>query len=171
MMIGAAYLYSYADSTFKSSPPLTGDLKTILNSSKTHHTYELSSSIGYHPTIRGYQPYARAGIRHFKTDIESPYASISETTSTLGKFKVGMITPPVTTLYGLPLKLEFYTSAVFLGGDMDDVLGFDHFFVAGTTVHLGTNSLISWVNEVTFDVNVVKGENFDGFNFGLGVSF
>jgi len=171
MMVGAAYLYSYSDSTFKSSPPLTGDLKAILNGTKTHHTYELSSSVGYHPTVNGYQPYARAGIRYFKTDIDSPYATISKTTSTLGKFKVGVITPPLTTLYGLPLKLEFYTSAVFLGGDMDDVLGFDHFFTAGTTAHLGTSSLISWVDEVTFDVNIVKGENFDGLNFGFGLSF
>jgi len=171
LMTGVSYLYSRADSTFKTDQVLTDDLKEILNSSRTHHTYELSSSIGYHPTIRGYQPYARAGIRYFKTDIDTPYTSISETTSTLSKLKVGVITPAVTTLYGLPLKLEFYASEVFLTGDMDDVLGFDHFFMAGTTAHLGTNTLVSWVDEVTFDVNIVKGENFDGFNFGFGLSF
>jgi len=171
LMVGTSYLYSYVDSTFRSTPPLIGDLKTILNGTKTHHTYGLSSSLGYHPAIRGYHPYARAGIRYFKTDIDAPYTTISETTSTLGKFKVGVITPPLATVYNLPLKIEFYGAAVFLGGDMDDVLGFDHFFVAGTTAHLGASSLVSWVDEVTFDINVVKGENFDGFNFGLGVSF
>jgi hypothetical protein len=171
LMTGVSYLYSRSDSTFKSDKVLTDDIKEILNSSRTHHTYELSSSIGYHPTFHGYQPYARAGIRYFKTDIDTPYTTISETTSTLTKLKIGVITPPVTTLYGLPLKLEFYASEVFLAGDMDDVLGFDHFFMAGTTAHLGTSSLVSWVDEVTFDVNVVKGENFDGFNFGFGLSF
>jgi len=171
IMTGVSYLYSRSDSTFKTDLVLSDDLKKILNGSKTHHTYEVSSSIGYHPMIHGYQPYARAGIRYFKTDIDSPYTSISKTSSTLTKLKVGVITPTVAKLYDLPLKLEFYASEVFLGGDMDDVLGFDHFFVAGTTAHLETSSLIRWIGEVTFDINIVQGENFDGFNFGFGLRF
>jgi len=171
LMLGTAYLYSRTDSSFDTDMVLTDEEKRILNGTRTHHTYELSSSIGYHPTYQGYHPYATAGIRYFKTDVDSPYATISETSSTIVKLKAGVITPALTTLYGLPFKMEFYTSAVLLSGDMVDVLEFDHFFVAGATAHLETNSTISWLEEVTFDVNVVKGENFDGFNFGFGVSF
>ncbi len=171
LMLGTAYLYSHTDSRFDTGMILTDEEKHILNGTHSHHTYELSSSLNYRPLYHGYQPYATAGIRYFKTDVDSPYATISETSSTLFKFKTGVITPALTTLYGLPYKMEFYASAVLLSGDMADVLGFDHFFVAGTTAHLETNSTVSWLEEITFDLNVVKGENFDGFNFGFGVSF
>jgi len=171
LMSGISYLYSCADSTFKTDKVLTEDLEKILNGSRIHHTYEFSSSIGYHPAINSYHPYARVGFRYFKTDVDTPYASITNTTSTLTKLKVGMITPAVTTLYDLPLKIEFYASEVWLAGDMDNVLGFDHFFVAGTTAHLETLTLTHWIGEITFDINLVKGENFDGFNVGFGLSF
>jgi hypothetical protein len=84
---------------------------------------------------------------------------------------VGVITPPVTAIVGLPLKLEFYASEVFISGDMNEAMDTDNFFVAGTTFHLGTTTLNDWVSEVSFDVNIVRGDNLDGFNWGFGFSF
>jgi len=177
MMIGAAYIYSKVNGDFKTSKALNRNnpddkaIDDILNSNRTHHTYELSTSIGYHPTINAYQPYFRAGVRHFKTNVDSEYATISDTTSLISKFKIGVITPELTKIYDLPLKLEFYASEIFLAGDMDDVLGCDNFFVLGTTFHLASPIEKEWIKEVTLDINMVRGHNFDGFNFGFGLSF
>ena len=82
-----------------------------------------------------------------------------------------MITPPVTTIKGLPLKLEFYASDVILNGDMKNALDTDNFYVLGTTFHLGTATLNEYVSDVSFDINMVRGDNLDGFNFGFGFSF
>ena len=54
---------------------------------------------------------------------------------------------------------------------MKEALDTDNFFVAGTTFHLGTTTLNEWVSEVSFDVNIVRGDHLDGFNFGFGLSF
>ena len=171
MMMGASYIYSRVESEFPISVPPNPIIDNILNSSKNHHTYELSSSIEYHPTIDNFQPYVSADIRYFNTKIETEYATNPDTTSLISKLKMGVITPTLATVYGLPMKLEFYTSAVLLAGDLDDTLGFDKFYVAGATLHIETSSIVSWIEEVTLNANIVKGDNFDGFNFGAGLSF
>ena len=177
MMVGAAYIYSRVNSDFKTSKALDSSnpddkaIDEILNGNQTHHTYELSTSLGYHPIINEYQPYFRAGVRYFKTNVDAPYATISDTTSAISKLKAGVITPELTKIYDLPLKLEFYASEIFLSGDMDDLLGCDNFFVLGTTFHLASPIEKEWIKEVTLDINMVRGDNFNGFNFGFGVSF
>jgi len=177
MMMGAAYIYSKVNGDYKTSQSLDRNnpddkaIDDILNSNRTHHTYELSTSIGYHPMINAYQPYFRAGIRHFKTNVDSEYATISDTTSLITKLKTGVITPELTKIYDLPLKLEIYASEIFLAGDMDDVLGCDNFFVLGATFHLASPVEKEWIKEVTLDINMVRGDKFDGFNFGFGLSF
>ena len=176
MMLGGSYIYSKVNSDYITEKPLTTNpvdraLNYVFNSNNTFNTYEVFTSIGYHPTINEYKPYVRADIRYFDTDIHDPYATISDTTSTISKLKIGFITPPVTVIQGLPLKLEFYASDVLISGDMKDALDTDNFYVLGTTFHLGTTTLNDWVSDVSFDVNIVRGDNLDGFNFGFGLSF
>ena len=176
MMIGGSYIYSKVNSDYITpnslgSSDLDKALNYVFNSDNDFNTYELFTSVGYHPTINEYKPYVRADIRYFDTKIDDPYATISDVTATISKLKVGVVTPPVTSISGLPLKLEFYASEVFIGGDMDDALDTDNFFVLGTTFHLGTTSLIKEVSEVSFDINIVRGDNLDGFNWGFGLKF
>ncbi len=181
MMVGASYIYSKVNSDYITTQPLSPSdsaqgqidraLDYVFNSDNDFNTYELFTSVGYHPTINKYKPYVRADIRYFDTKIDDPHASITDVVSTISKLKVGVVTPPVTDIAGLPLKLEFYASEVFIGGDMADALDTDNFFVAGTTFHLGTSTLNDWVSEVSFDVNIVRGDNLDGFNWGFGFSF
>ena len=177
LLIGGAYIYSKVNSDYKTpqpldpSDPIDRALDYVFNSDNDFNTLEFVSSIGYHPTINNYKPYARADIRYFDTEIDDPYATISNTTSTISKLKIGVITPPVTSIKGLPLKLEFYASDVLVNGDMKDALDTDNFYVLGTTFHLGTTSALKYVSDVSFDINIVRGDNLDGFNFGFGLSF
>jgi len=177
MMVGAAYIYAKVNSDIATSRPLdlsNSDDKAIddiLNSGRSHHAYEFSASVGYHPTVNEYKPYIRAGVKHFSANVDSEYAAVSDTTSVITKLKAGVLTPALTTIYGLPLKLEFYASEIFLSGDMKDVMETDDFFVVGTTAHLASPLEIEWINEVTLDVNMVRGDNFDGFNVGFGLRF
>ncbi len=177
MMIGGSYIYSKVNSDYKTPQPLNSSdpvdkaINYVFNNKDDYNTYELFTSVGYHPTINEYKPYVRGDIRYFDTKIDDPYASVSDVTSTISKLKVGVITPPVTNIADLPLKLEFYASEVFISGDMNDAMDTDNFFVAGTTFHLGTSTLVDWVSEVSFDVNIVRGDNLDGFNWGFGFSF
>jgi hypothetical protein len=176
-MIGGAYIYSKADSDYKTPQPLDPNdpidnaLDYVFNSDNDFSTYEFFSSIGYHPTINDYQPYVSADVRYFDTKIDDPYATISDTTSTISKLKIGVITPPVTTISDMPLKLEFYASDVFLSGDMKEALDTNNFYVLGTTFHLGTQTVNDYVSDISFDINIVRGDNLDGFNFGFGFSF
>jgi hypothetical protein len=177
MMIGGSYIYSKVNSDYRTkktldtSDPVDRAINYVFNSDNDYNTFEAVTSLGYHPTINEYEPYIRGDIRYFDTKIDDVYATISDTTAVISKLKVGVITPEVTNIAGFPLKLEFYASEVFVGGDMDDAMELDNFFVAGTTFHLGTSSLIDWVSEVSFDVNIVRGDNLDGFNWGFGFSF
>ncbi len=178
MMIGGAYIYSKVNSDYKTPDPLgtfipeiDEALDYVFNSDNHFNTYEFFTSIGYHPTINEYKPYVNADIRYFDTKIDDPYATLSDTASTISKLKIGVITPAVTTIRSLPLKLEFYASDVLISGDMKDALDTNNFYVLGTTFHLGTHTLSNRVSEISFDVNMVRGDNLDGFNFGLGFSF
>jgi hypothetical protein len=177
MMIGGAYIYSKVKSDYKTPDPLdTGDvldqaLDYVFNTDRDFDTYELFTSIGYHPTINEYKPYFNADIRYFDTKIDDPYATVSDSASTISKLKIGVITPSVISIKELPLKLEFYASDVLLWGDMKEALESDNFYVLGTTFHLGTSGMSDWISEVSFDINIVKGDNFDGFNFGFGFNF
>lgn len=177
MMIGGAYIYSKVKSNYKTPRPLEPTdpidkaLDYVFNNKDNFDTYELFTSIGYHPTINDYKPYVNADIRYFDTKIDDPYATISDTSSTISKLKIGVLTPPVTTINTLPLKLEFYASDVFLSGDMKEALDTNNFYVLGTTFHLGTNTMSQWFSGVSFDINIVKGDNLDGFNFGFGFDF
>jgi len=177
MMIGGSYIYSKVNGDYittqdlRSSDPVDRALDYVFNSDNDFNTYEFFTSVGYHPTINEYEPYVTADIRYFDTTIDDPYATISDVTSTISKLKVGVITPPVASIVGLPLKLEFYASEVFISGDMNEAMDTDNFFVLGSTFHLGTTTLIKEVSEVSFDINIVRGDNLDGFNFGFGLSF
>ena len=177
MMLGASYIYSRVNSDYKTKKPLNSSdpvdraIDYVFNSNHDYNTFEAVTSLGYHPTINEYEPYIRGDVRYFDTEIDDKYATINNTSATISKLKVGVITPEVVAISGLPLRLEFYASEVFIGGDMDDTLNTDNFFVAGTTFHLGTSTLVDWVSEVSFDVNIVRGDNLDGFNWGFGFSF
>ncbi|RLA68974.1 MAG: hypothetical protein DRG09_06890 [Epsilonproteobacteria bacterium] len=177
MMIGGSYIYSKVNSDYVATQPLNSsnildrELDYVFNSDNDFNTYEFFTSIGYHPTVNEYKPYVRADIRYFDTKIDDPHATISDVISTISKLKVGVVTPPVTSIEGLPLKLEFYASEVFISGDMREALDSNNFYVLGTTFHLGTNTLNDWVSEVSFDINIVRGDNLDGFNWGFGFSF
>ena len=177
MMVGASYIYSKVNSDYRTPQPLSSSdpvdraIDYVFNSDNDYNTFEFVTSLGYHPTINEYEPYIRGDIRYFDTKIDDQYATITDTSAVISKLKIGVITPPVTSIVGLPLKLEFYASEVFVGGDMDDTLETDNFFVAGTTFHLGTTTLNDWVSEVSFDVNIVRGDNLDGFNWGFGFKF
>ena len=177
MMVGASYIYSKVSGDYRATQPLNLSdpvdraVDYVFNSDDNYNTFEFVTSLGYQPTINEYEPYIRGDIRYFNTEIDDQYASITETNAVISKLKIGVITPPVTSIAGLPLKLEFYASEVFIGGDMDDTMDIDNFFVAGTTFHLGTTTLNEWVSEVSFDLNIVRGDNLDGFNWGFGFSF
>jgi hypothetical protein len=177
MMVGASYIYSKVHGDYNTakflnpSDPVDRALNYVFNSDNNYNTFEVDTSLGYQPTINEYEPYIRADIRYFNTQVDDKYATISNVDAIISKLKVGFITPQVTDIYGLPLKLEFYASEVFIGGDMDDALGTDNFYVLGSTFHLGTSSMVDWVSDVSFDINIVRGDNLDGFNFGFGLSF
>ncbi len=177
IMVGASYIYSKVNGDYRTPKPLnTSDpvdraLDYVFNSEHDFNTYEFVTSLGYHPTINEYEPYIRGDIRYFDTKIDDPYATVSDISSTLSKLKAGIITPAVTDVVGMPLRLEFYASEVFIGGDMNEAMDTDNFFVAGTTFHLGTSSIVKQISDVSFDVNIVRGNNLTGFNFGFGFSF
>ncbi len=177
IMVGASYIYSKVNGDYRtpkplnSSDPVDRTIDYVFNDIKDFNTYEFVASLGYHPTINEYEPYVRGDMRYFDTKIDDPYATISDVTSTLSKLKAGIITPAVTDVVGMPLRLEFYASEVFIGGDMNEAMDTDNFFVAGTTFHLGTSSIVKQISDVSFDVNIVRGDNLSGFNFGFGFSF
>ena len=189
--LGSAYIYSHARGNFKTAKPLDTSnpddkvINDIFNSSQDHHTFEVSSSFEYHPTINNYKPYINVGLRHFTTRVDDAYTDITNIKSVISKLKVGLVTPAVTEVFGLPLRLEPYASAIYLAGDVDGTLDLNKFFVLGTTFRFGSYPLtcwvediaslkrdsIDWVKEVTLDLNLVKGHNFEGLNFGIGIKF
>lgn len=189
--LGAAYIYSHVAGTYTTSNPLDMSNPTdkvihdILNTNQNHHTLEVSSSVKYHPVIHEYKPYISLGIRHFRTRLDDSYTLIPDIKSSISKLNIGFMTPPVAEVFDLPLRIEPYASYIYLAGDIDNALNLDNFYVVGTTFRFGSYALtcwvedvaalkrdtMDWIKELTFDVNFVKGDNFDGLNIGLGVKF
>lgn len=189
--LGAAYIYSHVSGSYMTSNPLDMSnpidkmIHDTLNTNHNHHTFEVSSAFKYHPIINDYKPYISLGIRHFRTKIDDSYALIPDIQSSISELKVGVITPPVAEVFDLPLRIEPYASYIYLAGDIDNALNLNSFYVVGTTLRLSSYALtcwvedvaslkrdtMDWIKELTFDVNFVKGDNFDGFNIGLGVKF
>jgi hypothetical protein len=189
--LGAAYIYSHISGEYKTQNPLDISqpddkiISDILTSDQTHHTVELSSSIKYHPIINDYSPYVSLGIRHIRTRIDDNYVQMKDLKSSISKLGIGLLTPPVTEVYGLPLRLEPYASYIHLFGDIDNALDLERFYVVGTTLRFGSYALtcwvedvtdlkrdtMDWIKEITLDMNLVKGHNFKGVNIGLGVKF
>jgi len=189
--LGAAYIYSRVIGSYSTANPLNTNnpndkvIKDILGSHQDHHTLELSSAIKYDPIINNYQPYVKLGVRHFRTRVDDTYAIIPDIKSSISKLNVGVITPPVTEVFDLPLRLEPYASLIYLIGDIDNALDLDRFYVVGTKLLFGSYALtcwvedvtslqrdsMDWVKELTFDMSFIKGDNFEGFNVGLGVKF
>jgi len=191
MNLGAAYMYSRVAGDYKTntlldtSNPDDKIVDEIYNSHQNHHTFELSSSFKYQPVIHGYKPYVKLGARYFTTKIDDTYTTIPNINSSIFKLKVGVITPEITEIYGLPLHIEPYAAYIHLAGDIDDTLKTDALYVLGTIFHFGSHSFtcwvedvaslkrdsMDWIKEVTFNMNYVKGDTLDGFNVGFGVRF
>ncbi len=189
--LGAAYIYSNVSGSYKTAIPLDTDdpsdkaIQEILGSDQNHHTFEVSSAFKYHPVIQNYKPYVSLGVRHIRTKVDDSYVRIPDIKSSISKLSMGVITPPVTEVFGMPLRLEPYASYIYLAGDIDNALDIDSFYVVGTTLRFGSYALtcwvedvaklkrdsMNWVKDLTLDMSLIKGDNFDGFNIGLGVRF
>ena len=120
MLIGGSYIYSKVNSDYKTPQPLNSTdpidraLDYVFNSDNTFNTYEIFTSIGYHPTINEYKPYIRGDIRYFDTKIDDPFATISDTVSTISKLKVGVITPPITSIKGFyQMPMTYFPGTAF----------------------------------------------------------
>ncbi len=174
---GSAYIYSRLNSSYDTSLRLDNSkdidktLNHIFNSNNHFNTYEFSSFIGYHPTFNKYKTYLNADIHYFHTNLNKSYATISDSTYTISKLKIGVVTPTIFSIYKLPLKVEFYASDIFTNGDIKEVLKSNNLYLLGTTFHLGTTTINKYISEVSFNINIVRGDNLDGVNFGFGLSF
>jgi len=189
--IGVSYIYSYLLGKYKTLKPLNISnpedkvINTLLNDSKQYHTFEISSAFTYHPYLYDYKPYSSVSIRHFSTHLNDKITSKSIIKSTILKLKVGLVTPTVSELFGLSLTLEPYASALYVFGDIENSLDLNTIYIVGNTFRLNAypvtcwvedfaslqRNSMDWVREITFDMNVIKGHNFKGFNIGFGVKF
>lgn len=191
LKLGASYNYSLLDGTYKSKKKLNSldpddkVINTLLNNTQHYHTVELSSAFTYHPYLYDYKPYSNISIRHFSTHLTKEITSRSVIKSTIVKLKVGLVTPTVSEVFGLSLTLEPYASALYVYGDIENTLDLNTIYVLGNTFRLNAYPVtcwvedfasfqrdsMNWIREITFDLNVVKGHNFKGFNVGLGLKF
>jgi hypothetical protein len=189
--MGVSYIYSFLDAKYKSAIPLSGTtpndkiINSLLNHTKQYNTFEVSSAFNYHPHISYYKPYSKLSIHHFSTYIDDKYASKHTLNSSILKLKLGLITPSVAELFGLSLTLEPYASVLRAYGDIEDSLDLNTIYVLGNTFHLNAypvtcwvedfvslhRNSMDWVKEITLDINIIKGHNFNGFNIGFGVKF
>ncbi len=168
IMMGASYLYSRIKSDVASPAILSNPL---YNQTETFGSYLLSSSIGYHPTINNYKPYVRAGLDYYSTDTDGKIDSMSDIGTTITKIKAGVITPTLTSIASYPVNAEPYLSFVNISNDMSDITGVDHFFTVGNSFYMESPLGIDWISKISFDTSYTKGNNFDGFNIGIGLKF
>ncbi|MCF6245306.1 MAG: hypothetical protein L3J43_09750 [Sulfurovum sp.] len=191
LKIGASYNYSVLNASYKSTKKLNhldADDKVIdalLNDTQQYHTIEVSSGLTYHSYLYNHRTYSSISMRHFSTYLNANLNSKSVINSTIFKLKVGLITPPISKVFGLSLALEPYASLLQVYGDIEHHLDLDTIYIVGNTFRLNAYPVtcwvedftslqrdsMNWVREITFDMNIVKGHNFKGFNIGLGIKF
>jgi hypothetical protein len=154
LRIGGAYQLAH----FAAADPVSG------------HGYEAVASFAYHPWFGEWNPYLEASTRYSGTAVDFQ-GTASTTRSLISKLKAGVITPTLARPFGLPMKLEFYGTALSLHGNMARVLGTCYLWSVGATAYVQSPVLQQWVSDITLGVQIVRGEKFKGLSVGVGAKF
>ena len=173
-ILSTSFIYSYTNGDFNyGSQELKDTLSpvdSILNSSYNNYTSEITAGAAYHKIIADYKPYATfdASIFHTSSSFELADYTIQ---SYYLKLKAGVITPPLVTLYDIPIKLEGYFAQSHLNGEMSDIFSVENYSVLGTTFHLDATRYNEYISELYINFNILRGHNIEGYNYGIGASF
>lgn len=176
LSIETSYLYAYIDCGYNTSNPLSTSaedrlIDTLLNDDHIFHSLKLSTRIGYHPQINGYKPYIKGGLSYLYTDTDAVSDTLSHINTVIFKVRAGVFTPTLAIVGDYPLYTELYTSYADIADDMRDITGIEHFTTVGNKFYLKSPLPIRWIDQITVDTSYTKGNNFDGYNIGLGVTF
>jgi hypothetical protein len=151
--IGGAYQLSHFDNT----------------SGVSARGYEFDATYTYHPYFGQWEPYLQAAIRYKHASIKAN--GITNNNSIAGRLKAGIITPTFAHPFGLPMRMEIYGEGMMLHGDIQKTFGSKYLGIAGVKAYITSPILQSWISELTFGAQYVKGENLSGISIGVGVKF
>ncbi|MBN2826091.1 MAG: hypothetical protein JXQ76_12245, partial [Campylobacterales bacterium] len=171
--LGGGVIYSQIDPSFEHGNLLTLPNRTqidaLYNGDKLDaYTYQINIQYDYKSNIDGYEPYATAFLGYFSSDVDGLDATSS---SIIAHIKAGVYSPELIKIFNLPFKVELYAQESFLMGDIKENMDMGSFTIIGSAFHLYTNSVISLVDNVYFDINYVTGENMQGFHIGVSAKF
>ena len=132
--------------------------------------YDLGANYHYSSWHGEWNPYFTLGA-HYKRDSITESGTAYASTSVLAKAQVGVVTPVIFRPFGLSTRLELYGGGYTLHGDLPEILQTRYLGYAGVKAYIQSPILTQWIQDLTLSVQVVRGENFKGFNLGLGVKF
>ncbi len=172
--LSTSLIYSYTNGDFNYGSHELKDalarLDDVLNSSSSNYTSEVTAGVAYHKVIAEYKPYAELESSLFYTS--SSFELTDYTAQSLyTKLTAGVLSPPLFTLYDVPVKLEGYFNQVFISGEMVDTFNIKNYSTLGTTFHLDATKYNEYISEVYINFNVLRGHNIEGYNYGFGASF
>ena len=132
--------------------------------------YDVTAEYSCHPQYGGWNPYLATRLRYISTSITR--AGATDTTHTFtAKSQIGLVTPALAYPFGLPLHLEIYGGGIYLQGDLARILQTHSFAYTGVTAYLKSPILSDYISDITFNLQVVRGEDLKGLNLGIGIRF
>lgn len=145
--------------------------------------YGLTGDLLYQPTVGTYKPYIRLIASTFFTQHVKNINDIKG--ALLGKIKVGVLTPHLTSIDSIPLRFEPFFLIAHMSSSIKEKTGTKRYYKVGLVSYLGSNPIFDWIDnktfikkdyfvwidEITLETSYIHGNNFYGFNIGLGISF
>ncbi len=145
--------------------------------------YGLKADFLYQPDIDGYHPYFKLIVNTFSTHQIKNFNDI--TGALLGKIKIGVRTPHLTSIGSIPLRAEPFFLIASMSRSVREKTDIAHYYKVGLVTYFGSNPIFDWVDhqtfikkdylgwikEITLENSYISGNNFYGFNIGLGINF
>ena len=150
---------------------------------KRNFYYGLKGDFFYQPTVGNYKPYIKLITSTFSTQHVKNINDIKG--ALLGKIQVGVLTPHLTSIGSIPLRIEPFFLMAYMSNSIKEKTGTKGYYKIGLISYLGSNPIFDWIDnktfikkdyfgwidEITLETSYIHGNNFNGFNIGFGISF
>jgi len=176
LILGTSFIYSHLEGSYdynsinsiKAIKPL---LDNFVNNNHDSYTYEITLALKYHYMFGNYKTYVESEISYFDTKESAVIKNNLDSQSSYFNIKGGVISPKLFNTLTLPTKVELYAKDVILSGTIADNLSIKDYYILGSTFHLDISKTNNYFSELYIDFNIAKGNDIEGYNFGIGASF
>ena len=176
LSLGYALIYAHYKPTYSYNSALSRYfvrpiVDDSLNANQKSWTNEFVISTKYEHEVKGFVPFVQFEYKwyHTRSELESSDAPKTTSDDSLLRTRIGTFTPTLFQVDNHNVKINAFAGRTYFYGDLVDIAKSDYYDTYGGGIYIdfkdGFFEQLGIISEWT------DGENFDGFNVGLDISF